>query len=115
MSEPRRMPRGEALEVEHKKAAGYLLNLAHQDGESKARFFLRCGFKVEDWESFARALREHGATREVIGEEETKFGRKYRVECQLTTPDGFNPCILSVWIQTGNRPPRLVTAHPQLG
>lgn len=44
MSEPRRMPRGEALEVEQRKAAGYLLNLAHQDGESKARFFFGCGF-----------------------------------------------------------------------
>lgn len=106
------MPPSDGLEVERKKAAGYLLNLTHNDGAAKARFFLRCGFTVEDWESFARALREHGATRAVIDEEETKFGRKYRVECQLTTPDEFNPCILSVWIQTGDRPPRLVTAHP---
>ena len=90
----------------------YLLNPEHEEGGSKAVFFLDRGFTSEAWEHFADAIRNHGRTQPVTGEEATRHGHKYVVECQLVCPDGENPCILSVWIKEGTKPLRLVTAHP---
>ncbi len=112
MSKPKNLPDADRLLVEKSKLASYLLNPSHKDGASKAKFFLQRGFKTEQWEAFASALRTHGASQTVTGMEETKHGRKFTVECQIQTPDGKNPCILSVWIQATGKAPRLVTAHP---
>jgi len=106
------LPQPELLEVEEKKITQYLLNLEHAQGGPKAVYFKNRGFELTEWELFAAALREHGATQPVTEVEETGHGRKYTVECSIATPDGKNPCILSVWIAKGDRPPRLVTAHP---
>jgi len=107
-----RLPQSENLQVPQDKILGYLLDPAHEDGRSKDRFFRKRGFKPEAWEEFADALLKHGATRPVIQEKKIKYGKKFTVECQITTPDGRNPCILSVWIKAGKNAPRLVTAHP---
>lgn len=40
--------------VEREKVVDYLLNPAHRYGASKARFFGAFGFRVEQWETFAR-------------------------------------------------------------
>lgn len=106
------LPERENLHVEERKVTKYLLNLEHEIGGPKAVFFLKRGFTPEHWEVLAQAIREHGATRQVTEEEETPRGRKYEVQCQLVSPDGKNPCILSVWIKEGTKPLRLVTAHP---
>jgi hypothetical protein len=109
---PSMLPQAEVLIVEQAKISGYLLDLDHKEGGAKAKFFLKRGFTPNAWEAMAEALREHGRTQPVTETRETRFGRKFTVECQLTTPDGRNPCILTAWIQEGARPPRLVTAHP---
>ena len=108
----RHLPQPNGLCVKQEKIVGYLLNPKHKDGSSKDRFFRLRGFKPEKWEKLAEALRCHGATQPVTAEEKTKHGRKFTVECQMKTPDGRNPCILSVWIKEGTKPLRLVTAHP---
>ena len=109
---PPMLPQAEVLIVEQAKISGYLLDLDHKEGGPKAKFFLKRGFTPSAWETMAEALRQHGRTQPVTETSETRFGRKFTVECQLTTPDGRNPCILTAWIQEGTRPPRLVTAHP---
>lgn len=106
------LPDRENLHVEERKVTNYLLNLEHGEGGSKARYFLNRGFTLEEWERFAQALREHGKTQPVTAKETTRHGQKYEVQCQLVSPDGKNPCILSVWIKEGTKPLRLVTAHP---
>ncbi len=90
----------------------YLLNVEHKDGGSKARFFLNRGFTLEEWEFLAQALRQHGRNQRVTEIIETRHGPKYIVECQVETPDGKNPCILSVWIKEGMKPMSFVTAYP---
>ena len=106
------LPQARNLQVPQNKILGYLLNPAHKGGKSKDRFFRSRGFKPEEWKAFANALLKHGATQRVTQETKTKHGKKFTVECQIKTPDGRNPCILSVWIKAGKNPPRLVTAHP---
>ncbi len=112
MSNPKNLPDSDQLLVEKSKLASYLLNLSHKDGASKAKFFLQRGFKADYWEAFAEALRAHGASQTVTEIEITRHGKKFTVECQIKTPDGKNPCILTVWIQATSKAPRLVTAHP---
>ena len=106
------LPERENLHIEERKVTKYLLNLDHAEGGSKARFFLSRGFSSDYWKVLAKALRDHGATQPVTGEEPTRHGIKYVVECQIVSPDGKKPCILSIWIKEGLKPMRLVTAHP---
>lgn len=112
MIKPKNLPDSDRLLVEKGKLASYLLNLSHKDGASKAKFFLKRGFAAETWEAFAAALKTHGASQTVTTVEITRHGKKFTVECQIKTPDGKDPCILSVWIQATGKVPRLVTAHP---
>ena len=44
-----RLPNGGCALVEEKKVVEYLLNLAHPDGTSKAKFFLARGFDFRRW------------------------------------------------------------------
>ena len=77
--------------------------------ELRSRFAKEWGVS---WQVMAEALRQHGATQTVTEASESRHGKKFTVECQIQTPDGKNPCILTGWIQEGTKPPRLVTAHP---
>ena len=52
-----RLPEAERLVVEREKVAEYLLNPAHQYGASKARFVSGFGFRSQQWERLAEALR----------------------------------------------------------
>lgn len=109
------LPQPDDLIVEQAKIVQYLLNPLHEDGASKARFFMALGFEANDWRVMASALRTHGQVREVIKEAGSEFGMKFVVRCGLNTPDQKNPCIDSVWIAEGAAAPRLVTAYPHQG
>jgi hypothetical protein len=112
MSESDRLPHQEALIVDEGKITGYLLNLAHPQGGSKAKYFKDRGFTDYAWAMMADSLKKHGATQPITSTNTNKYGTKYEVQCQIMTPDGTNPCILTAWIQEGDKPPRLVTAYP---
>lgn len=48
----------------------------------------------------------------VIDQISGPYGETYVVRCSLGTPDGRNPCIITVWIVQKSDPnPRLVTAY----
>ncbi|MDB5971318.1 MAG: hypothetical protein JWQ90_3768 [Hydrocarboniphaga sp.] len=100
------------LTVQQNKIVGYLLDLHHPQGGSKARFFTAFGFDQQDWPIFASALQQHGMTQQLQSETPTAFGPTYEVACSIVTPDGRNPCIISVWIAEPSTHPRLVTAYP---
>jgi hypothetical protein len=99
--------------VEQQKIMEYLLNLAHEQGAGKARFFLARGFSLAEWPAFGEALIAQGANNQVTKMTQTEYGVRYHVDCHCPTPDGTNPCIRSVWeIAPDGRCPRLLTAHP---
>lgn len=99
--------------VEQQKITEYLLNLAHEQGASKARFFLARGFSLTAWTAFGVALVEQGANNQVTKITHTDYGVRYQVDCHCPTPDGTNPCIRTVWeISQTEQCPRLLTAHP---
>lgn len=108
-----KLPHHESVEIPEQKIAEYLLSSTHRDGRHKAAFFSSFGFSTERWEVLAEALREHAANHEVAKVEDSPFGTRYIVEGVLTTPDGRNPLVRSVWfIDAGETTPRLVTAYP---
>jgi hypothetical protein len=108
-----KLPNAQLAVVEQQKILGYLLNLSHRDGASKARFFLQFGFRVTDWGTLARALRDHGRQFEVSRQRATGFGPSYDVDGPLETPDGRRPRVRTVWqIDHGQIAPRLITAYP---
>lgn len=108
-----KLPNAHLARVEHDKIVGYLLNLRHVYGASKARFFLEFGFRVDNPEKLATALREHGVRHEVVRTKLTPFGPRYEVEGMVEVPDGRSPHIRTIWqVDKGELAPRLITAYP---
>lgn len=107
------MPGRERAVIEDSKVLDYLLNTAHPDGMSKALFFVAHGFKPEDAEVFKDALLSHCFGYEVVQLVQTKFGVKYIIEGEISTPRKTKVNIRTVWIATKpTRIPKLVTAYP---
>lgn len=110
---PNQVPDREHAVVDLRKITHYLLDLDHPIGSGKAKFFLGHGFDMSVPAEMETALLKHVRDRVIIKTEENHFGTKYVVSCDITTPDGTNPCIRSVWIvEAANPIPRLVTAIP---
>jgi hypothetical protein len=108
-----KLPFPDNLIVEPEKITGYLLNLDHRYGATKARFFIALGFRVDEWSRLADALREHGRSHAVAASRETGHGPRYAVEGELSTPSEAQAFIRSVWqFDKGNVAPRLITAYP---
>lgn len=81
--------------------------------KSKAQFFLRHGFKVEDWPTLAAALRRHASDHEITRREPTPLGERWVIDGSLALPDGSIALVRVVWfVETGETTPRLATAHP---
>ena len=107
------LPNSERLIVEREKIVDYLLDSTHPYGASKARFFREFGFRGEDWETLAQALRQHGREHEVVRTTETGFGPRYELEGEIRAPDGRRPHVKTVWqFDRGQIAPRLITAYP---
>ena len=101
------------LIVDREKIAGYLLNLDHRYGATRARFFMALGFSLETWTTLAEALRKHGRAYDGVASRETGYGPRYVVEGDLETPSGARVFIRSVWqFDHGSIAPRLITAYP---
>ena len=99
--------------IEIAKVEAYLLNRDHPTGRAKATFFGRFGYDSSDPIAFAVALDRHGATRPIVRTSSNAHGMKYEVRCSLETPDGRNPCIVTIWLQPdGEAGCRLITAYP---
>lgn len=108
-----KLPNAHLVIVDRGKITEYLLNPGHRFGASKARFFSGFGFRIDAWETLARALSEHAQRHEVSAERDTGFGPRYEVDGPLTTPDGRNPLVRTVWqLDDDDVAPRLITAYP---
>jgi hypothetical protein len=109
----KRLPNGELAHVEEQKIRLYLLNLDHEQGRAKAKFFLNRGFVADKWETMQRALVTQGTTNHVVRTAESEFGVLHTIDCKCPTPDAKNPCIRTVWeVRPEDTRPRLITAHP---
>ena len=107
------LPNARHARVESKKITSYLLATSSSSGRSKANFFSRFGFRIDQWQHFADALQLHGASYEVVRIIETGYGTKYIIDGSLETPDGRNPFVRTIWqVDKGRDYPRFITAYP---
>ena len=89
------------------KITGYLLK-----NPGKAKFFQAFGFSLARWQVLRDALLQHVETHEYAREIALDDGVKYTVEGALSSPDGRNPQVRSVWmIDSGQSSPRLISAY----
>jgi hypothetical protein len=103
----------EQAHIPDDKITQYLLNSEHSEGYGKAKFFMRFGFSIAQWQQLADALFTHAQTHEVIKIEQTQFGTRYIIEGKLETPCKRKPHVRVVWfIENGSTQPKLVTAYP---
>lgn len=99
--------------VDSRKITHYLLAAEHPRGGSKAAYFSHFGFDIADPTTFEYALLRHPLDNDILMVEDTARGRVSVVKCSILTPDGRNPCIISVWIKQGDTAAqRFVTAYP---
>ncbi|MGO9201194.1 MAG: DUF6883 domain-containing protein [Limisphaerales bacterium] len=86
---------------------------AHPDNGGKAPFFFALGFRQDDWQSLATALRKLAATSRVTKKIESPHGVKYILDGEMETQGGRSPTMRTIWIaEPGVEGPRLVTAYP---
>jgi hypothetical protein len=108
-----KVPNGEIAIVGRAKIIDYLLSEIHEDGRHKAAFFRTFGFRPENWQEMADALKRHAAEHDFAREESSPFGRRFIVEGIMHMPDGRTPRVRSVWfLRTHETAPRFVTAYP---
>ncbi len=108
-----KLPHAEEAVVPRNKTERYLLDLGHPIGGGKAVFFIRFGFRREEWRVLCHALCQHAQENEVTDLVSDADGVTYVVEGPLETPSGRRPNLRSVWlIETGRVAPRFITAYP---
>ena len=109
-----KLPNYEKAFVEERKITQYLLDFESADGQHKAAFFVRFGFKISNWRLLAEALVEHGHTNDLASQRDAgEFGAHYTVEGPLVSPAGRSPNVRTVWeITPSSKAPRLITAYP---
>jgi hypothetical protein len=88
-----KLPNAHLALVERGKIVEYLLNSAHPDNGGKARFFMALGFRSEDWETLAAALRQMALNSPVSQDMETVHGKKYIIDGTIETPVGKTPVV----------------------
>ncbi len=107
------LPNIAAAYVEDAKLGDYLLNTTHPRGGPKARFLLRFGFVVERPDALRQALIAHAVANEISRSRTEYFGVIFEIEGPLSTPDGRDPYVRTVWmLDTGAAAPRLITLVP---
>ena len=107
------LPRVANAILEDRKITQYLLKTVHPTGAAKAQFFMSFGFSPTNWAELKSALLQHPRKNPVTSQSSNPFGQKFEVSCSLVTPDGRNPCIISVWIiEPPDLNPRFITAYP---
>jgi hypothetical protein len=107
------LPNAHSPLISDAKVRDYLLDPNHAGNGGKAAFFNAFGFTAQNWAALRNALRAHPGMHLVVNVTTNPFGHKYEVRCNLTSPDGRNPCVRSIWvIDAANPNPQLVTAYP---
>ncbi len=107
-----RLPGLDRRYIAAEKIVAYLLNVDHPKGGAKARFFMRFGFSSAAPETLHTALLEHPVRFEVSDVGSATAGTMYVVDGPLSSPDGRDPWVRTVWRLQADGVPALVTAYP---
>jgi len=100
--------------IDDAKVRDRLLNLDHEDGAPKAKFFIAGGFSRDDPAPFVDALRRHFLENELTTKKPDNFGGiRITIDAPMRVPDGRAPMVRTIWkIDDGQTMPRLISAYP---
>lgn len=108
-----KIPNAEHAVIAEEKIRGYLLNIRHTRGGSKAVLLLSFGYKPARWQQLAEDLRQYHLPLEVFQIRRTSYGNRYEIRAPLITPVGRPLTIRSIWqTDVGSSVPRLITLYP---
>lgn len=108
-----KLPNRDKVVIPKDKLLKYLLSETHPHGKSKARFFLRHGFRQSNVQTLSNALENIARTAEVTNKVSTAHGEKYVLEGNIKPSIGKTIRIRTIWIiDKGRKSPRFVTAYP---
>ena len=108
-----RLPKAKQAIVPQRKVTRYLLASTHETGRHKASWLRGYGFRLDDWEALAGALKAHATAHHVTRTEDSRFGTRYVVDGVLGTPDRRGVPARAIWfVETDESVPRFVTVYP---
>jgi len=108
------VPNAERAIIAVDKLVGYLLNVSHKRGGSKARLLLSLGYRSDTPRFLESDLRGQHLSQDVIRTHETAYGIVYEIEGPIKTPSGRTVRFCSVWqVDTGTDLPRFITMYPR--
>ena len=111
-----RLPGADRAVVADAKVRDYLLNPGNIQNRGKAALFEAFGFSRENWNVLREALASHAMLNLVADVSNSSHGTKYVVRCNMVSPDGRDPCMVTVWIIDKEQgTPRLVTSYAEQG
>lgn len=98
---------------EENKLRKYLLNIDHEKGGSKAKFFIEfLDIKNEDWEYLADQVNNAMRFAKIKNTTFTLYGMKYTANIKIIGRNFKEAVLTTGWIIDTSRVPRLVTAYP---
>lgn len=96
------------------KLRDYVLNPAHDEGKSKARFLREMGYEQTQWQRLANDLKEQHLPAEARPGKKSIYGVKYEIVEPLTGPNGETRWLRSVsMIRKNEAFARFVTLIPE--
>lgn len=108
-----KIPNGLRAVIQPEKLQGYLLDVEHKRGKSKAAVLLSFGYTPENWQALADDLRQYHLAADITAVRESPYGTRYEIRAFLKTPDGHSFMVRSIWqIDTGTDYPRFITLFP---
>ena|SRR5450759_2733719 len=108
-----RLPATERAYVDPAKVRDYLLSPVHPEGQFKAAFFGRLGYRRANWPRLQRDLERLASSPDAVPVVPTEFGQLFELSVMLQGPTGDPRPIVTVWIVRREEGfPRLVTAYP---
>lgn len=108
-----KIPNGSQAAIHPDKLRGYLLDVDHKRGKSKAALLISFGYTPENWQVLENDLRQYHLTAEITAVRETPYGIRYEIRALLNTPNDRSLMVRTIWqIDTGKDNPRFVTLFP---
>jgi len=108
------LPNADKAIIPEKKITGYLLSASHPTGKSKAGFFIKAGFSLNDYFVVQEQLKNIPLKNQVSSFEESEYGIKYTVDGELQNKNNKTYNIRTIWIIEKNENyPKFVTAFPK--
>lgn len=108
-----KLPNRDQVVISKDKLLKYLLSETHPRGKSKARFFLKVGFKQSNVQTLSKVLEGIARTAEVANKVSSTHGEKYVLNGNIKYSIGKTIKIRTVWIiDKGLKNPPFVTAYP---